>query len=125
MADRILVIDDTQVIRKFLEEVLTDSGFEVDTAADGKEGFEMVLANDYAMIFCDVHMPVMNGLQAVSEIKAVRPDVPIIMTDSFPEREAEEAAQMGAICCLTKPFDLQELKKTVNRILKKKVLADR
>ena len=125
MAERILVIDDTQVIRKFLEEVLTDSGFIVDTAVDGKEGYEMVLSNDYAIIFCDVHMPVMNGLQAVSEIKAIRPDVPIIMTDSFPEREAEEAARMGAICCLTKPFDLQELKATVNRILKRKVPVNR
>jgi CheY-like chemotaxis protein len=119
MAERILIIDDTPVIREFLIEVLSDAGFEVDAAEDGKKGYEMVLRNNYRMIFCDVHMPIMNGLQAVLEIKKLRPEIPIIMTDSLPGQIAEQAAQAGAIGCLAKPFDLIELKSMIGSVLKK------
>jgi len=49
MADKILVIDDVPVIRKFLHEVLTDAGFEVDTAENGKEGLELIADSEYSM----------------------------------------------------------------------------
>jgi DNA-binding response OmpR family regulator len=123
MVEKILVIDDTPVIRDFLKDVLVDIGFQVDMAGNGKEGLDLVQSNDYLLIFCDVHMPVMNGLQAIFEIKKVRPEIPIIMTDSFPDREAKEADRLGAICCLAKPFDLQELKATINNVMKRKTVA--
>jgi two-component system response regulator (stage 0 sporulation protein F) len=119
MAERILIIDDTPVIREFLIEVLEDAGFEVDSAENGKKGYEMASRNDYRLIFCDVHMPIMNGLQAVMEIKKIKPEIPIIMTDSMPGKTAEQAAQAGAIGCLAKPFDLNELKSMIGIVLKK------
>ena len=119
MAERILIIDDTRVIRDFLIEVLSDAGYEVDSAENGKAGFEMARHNNYRLIFCDVHMPVMNGLQAVMEIKKVKPEIPIIMTDSMPGKTAEQAAQAGAIGCLAKPFDLNELKAMIGSVLNK------
>ena len=64
-------------------------------------------------------MPIMNGLQAVQEIKKLKPEIPIIMTDSLPGEIAEEAAQAGAIGCLAKPFDLNELKSMIGSVLKK------
>jgi DNA-binding response OmpR family regulator len=120
MADRVLVIDDAPVIREFLREVLTDFGFTVDTAEDGKQGYEMAARNDYVIILCDVHMPIMNGLITVTEIKRIKPQMPIIMTDSLPEQQAEQAVRAGAVSCLSKPFDLDELKTTINSILKNK-----
>jgi CheY-like chemotaxis protein len=117
MAYKILIIDDTRVIRDFLTEVLTDYGHEVDIAEDGQKGIDKALANKYHLIFCDVHMPNMNGLQTVQEILKINPNTPIIMTDSFPGKLAEEAQAAGALSCLSKPFSLNELKATVNRIL--------
>ena len=122
MAYKILVIDDTPVIRDFLSEVLSDSGYEVDIASDGRSGYEKAIKDDYVMIFCDVHMPVMNGLETVKRIKRAKPDMPIIMTDSFPDKLANEATQAGAMCCLAKPFALDEVRDTVERIIEGKTI---
>jgi DNA-binding response OmpR family regulator len=117
MADKILVIDDTPVIRSFLIEVLTDAGFEVDTAENGEIGYQMAIKEDYLMIFSDVHMPVMNGFETVQRIRRHKPDVPIIITDSFPDQLAEKATQAGAACCLAKPFALEEVRNIVRNIV--------
>lgn len=122
MSEKMLVIDDAPVIRAFLQEVLCDMGFEVDVAGNGRDGYEMAKQHDYAIIFCDVHMPVLNGLQTVIAIKKLKPDSRIVMTDSFPDRQAEKAARAGAFCCLTKPFDLEELKSIVANALKVKAI---
>ncbi len=118
MALKILVVDDTLVIRQFLEEVLTDIGFEVDLAEDGRIGYELALKGNYVLILSDVHMPVMNGEEMVRKIKQSRPDIPIIMTDSYPDKLAQKAARAGAICCLAKPFDLEELREKINAVIK-------
>ncbi|PKK82949.1 MAG: hypothetical protein CVT49_11190 [candidate division Zixibacteria bacterium HGW-Zixibacteria-1] len=72
------------------------------------------------MIFCDVHMPVMNGLEAIKKIKAAKPEMPIVMTDSFPDKMAELATEAGAMCCLAKPFALEDVRETINRIIESK-----
>ena len=118
MAHKILVVDDTQVIRKFLEEVLTDIGFEVDLAEDGRAGYELALKEDYVLILSDVHMPVMNGEEMVRMIKESKPEIPIIMTDSYPDKLAHKAAKAGALCCLAKPFDLDELRRMIDKVIK-------
>lgn len=117
MKRRVLVIDDAPVIRELLKDVLTDFGFEVDLAGNGLIGLQHVEKHDYSLIFCDVHMPVLNGRETVRRIKGIKPDVPIIMTDSFPDREAQEAQDAGAICCLNKPFDLDELRHMLKHFL--------
>lgn len=114
--ERILVIDDSPVIREMLVEILTDDGYAVDTAEDGEKGAMKALAGEYAVILCDVHMPRQNGLDTVREIMATRPSARIIMTDSFPDRLAQSAREEGALCCLQKPFDVTELRELISRI---------
>lgn len=111
-------MDDTEVIRQFLEEVLTDIGFEVDLAEDGQAGYKLALKGNYALVLSDVHMPVMNGEEMVRKIKESKPEIPIIMTDSYPDKLAQKAARAGALCCLAKPFDLVELRQLINKIVK-------
>lgn len=117
---KILIIDDTQVIRDFLYEVLSDYGYKVELAVDGIEGVKKVAENDYNLIFCDVHMPIKNGLNTVKEILEIRPGLPIVMTDSYPGKLAEAAQEAGALFCLSKPFSLDELKETVTNLLENK-----
>jgi two-component system response regulator (stage 0 sporulation protein F) len=116
---KILIIDDAPVIRELLSDVLTDLGYSVETAENGKIGSDMALSGEYELVFCDVHMPIMSGLNAVIRIKEEKPEMPIIMTDSFPDKEAELAGQAGALCCLTKPFDLDELRRIIAKLLSK------
>jgi CheY-like chemotaxis protein len=113
---RILVIDDSPVIREMLVEVLTDDGYIVDTAVDGQAGGDLALANDYMVILCDVHMPLQNGLETVRRIITNKPDAQVIMTDSLPDRLANQARREGALGCLQKPFDLNELRHLIGRV---------
>ena len=117
--ERILVIDDSPIIREMLVEILTDAGYHVDTAEDGEAGAAMALEEDYFVILCDVHMPRMNGLDAVREIIQAKPLSRIIMTDSFPDKLAKSAREEGALCCLQKPFDVTELRDLIARVRNK------
>jgi len=115
---KILVVDDSQVIRNLLNEFLSDRGHDVDTAVDGLDGIEKALAGDYDLVFCDLHMPRRNGFQVYSTVTETKPQTQFIMTDSLPDELAAQAEAAGACCCLTKPFDLIEVSDTVQRILR-------
>jgi two-component system, response regulator, stage 0 sporulation protein F len=117
---KILIIDDSPIIRQMLIDVLTDEGYEVEAVVDGQTGVEKALAQDYLVMLCDVHMPVKNGLEAVREIIAAKPHAQIIMTDSLPDKLARSAQQAGAICCLQKPFDVTELRNLIAGIAAKR-----
>jgi CheY-like chemotaxis protein len=121
--DRILVVDDSPIIREMLIEILTDSGYIVDTAVDGEKGAALALQNDYAVILCDVHMPRQNGLETVREIIGSKPDARIIMTDSFPDKLAQSARAEGALCCLQKPFDVTELRHLIDQVRSGRIIS--
>jgi len=114
--EKILVIDDSPIIREMLVEILTDAGYRVDTAEDGEKGAARALENDYVVILCDVHMPRQNGLETVREIIGAKPESKIIMTDSFPDKLAGSARAEGALCCLQKPFDVRELRQLITDV---------
>jgi len=114
---KVLIIDDSAIIRDLLREYLTDLGHVVYQAKDGQEGIEKALAGDYAAVFCDIHMPKKNGYQVYREVSARKPELVFIMTDSLPDQLAEMAQKEGAHHCLTKPFDLEQVKETLQEIL--------
>lgn len=113
----VLVVDDSEVIRNLLSEYLTDSGYTVDLAVDGQEGIDKALEGNYRVVFCDIHMPRKNGYQVYTEVSSRRPDIFFIMTDSLPDQLAEMAQSAGAHCCLTKPFDLDQVRRTLQSLI--------
>ena len=113
---KILIIDDSPVMRGMLTDILTDDGYDVDSAEDGEQGVEKALAYDYAVIISDVHMPRKNGLETVRDILLEKPYMKIILTDSFPDKLAAAAKAEGALCCLQKPFDVNELREVIRQI---------
>jgi len=116
---RILVIDDSPIMRNMLYDILSDDGYAVDTAIDGCQGMDMALLNDYAVIISDVHMPHKNGLETVRGLLTVKPWSRISLTDSYPDKLAVAATAEGALCCLQKPFDVNELRRVVGSIIEK------
>ncbi len=114
---RILIVDDSRVIRDLLREYLTDLEYSVDVAVDGQDGIDKALVGDYDVVFCDLHMPRKNGFQVYSEVSRAKPEVSFIMTDSLPDELAAKAEEAGACCCLTKPFDLNEVKRKLLEVL--------
>lgn len=114
---KVLVIDDSKVIRNLLTDYLNDLGYVVELAIDGQEGIEKAVNNDYNIIICDIHMPKRNGYQVYNAIIAEKPDISFIMTDSLPGDLAKKSEDAGVKYLLTKPFDLEQLKETLDKII--------
>ena len=113
---KVLVIEETEVIRTLLIEYMTELGYFVDHALDGQQGVDLALENDYKIIFCDSHLPVKNGYTVFKEIHTAKPETFIILMDSFPARLAREASQNGAFKILAKPFNLRDIDNILSEI---------
>lgn len=117
---KILVIDDEQGIRDLFGFVLKPKGFEVFTANDGLEGVEMVKKDSFDIIFLDVHMPRMQGPEALKIIKQIRPNQAVIIFSSSSDPEfvfEKEAKKLGAYACLYKPVNVDDILETIEKAL--------
>jgi DNA-binding response OmpR family regulator len=113
---KILVIDDSEVIRNLLTDFLEDMGHTVDLAINGLTGIETALADDYDIVICDIHMPKRNGYQVYTSVSKQKPDTRFILTDSLPGDLADKAQEEGVKYLLTKPFDLDQLRSMIKEI---------
>jgi DNA-binding NtrC family response regulator len=103
----VLVIDDEPNIRLFLTETLARDGLQVHAAPSGKEGLEMLSNSDvpFELVFSDVMLPDMKGVDILKEIKRSQPDLPVIMITGYATKEAAvEAQRLGAFDYLAKPL---------------------
>jgi len=112
----ILVVDDEPNYLIVLSELLRDEGFEVYTAAGGKEGLEIVREVDLDIVISDMQMPVIDGLQLLQEVKRTNAELPVIIITAYAEIEkAVSAMQLGAFSYLAKPFSNDELLININK----------
>ncbi len=119
----VLVIDDEQSVRRAIEDCLVLENHTVDLAADGKEGLQHASENNYDIIFCDIKMPQMDGMEVLEKIMETSPEVPVIMISAHGNIEtAVEAIKKGAFDFIEKPFDLQRVLVTARNALDKKNL---
>ncbi len=105
MAKKILVVDDSALVRKQLGALLEDQGYEVDFAKNGQVACEKAMDVQYNAITMDINMPVMDGITAVKHIMTDSP-TPIVMVSSLTTEDAGptmEALELGAIDCVAKP----------------------
>jgi two-component system, chemotaxis family, chemotaxis protein CheY len=107
MGKRVLLVDDSPVIHIMLRKVLEKNHFEVcGDARNGREGVEMCKQLSPDIIFMDITMPVMDGLDAAREIKKIDMNVRIIMLSAMGDDEIiQQARDMGIFTFLKKPFD--------------------
>ena len=127
---RLLVVEDNELNREIATELLTESGFLVETAEDGSvavEKMKTVEAGYYDLILMDVQMPIMNGYDAARAIRALegeRSSVPIVaMTANAFEEDRQRALDCGMNDHVAKPIDVQVLSDVINRILSQKKLT--
>lgn len=106
----VLVVEDDEAMRDLLVEELTDAGFSVMAAADGRAGVDCVLANKIDLIITDLRMPDVDGFDLIRDVKATRAAPHIVMITAFGSIEtAIKAVKLGAYDYITKPFELEEL----------------
>jgi len=122
---KLLIIDDERGIRNTLREILADEGHEVDVAENGKQGLEMATAKAYDLIFSDIKMPEMDGIELLSALKQGEDaiDSPIVMITGHGDVEtAVQALKLGAYDFLLKPLDLNRILITTKNALESKSL---
>lgn len=117
--ERILVVDDEEIIRALLEEILLDEGFEVATAGNGNEAIEMLQGDQFDLIISDVVMPGMSGIEVLQAAFRIDPEYPVIMITGYPSVEtAVKLVNLGAADYITKPFNIDSLKLTISKALR-------
>ena len=129
---KLLIIDDERGIRNTLKEILADEGHEVDVAENGKQGLEMAQTKAYDLIFTDIKMPEMDGMEVLEKIVESRKskveseesiDCPVVMISGHGDVEtAVQALKMGAYDFLLKPLDLNRILITTKNALESKTL---
>ncbi|HEX9147142.1 MAG TPA: sigma-54 dependent transcriptional regulator [Candidatus Binatia bacterium] len=126
MSARILVTDDDAVSCQLFSEVLEKEGYQVDRVQSGEETLAQLKKNDYDLLLVDVRMPLMSGLDVARTVRKEHLEVPVVVMTAFGSIEtAIEAIREGAYDYISKPMNLEELKKTVARAVKLKAHRDR
>lgn len=102
---RILVVDDEANLRQTVARVLQRAGFEVTTAASGKEGLALLSKQAFDLVYMDIRMPDMNGLETLQAISTNYPKLPVILFTGQPDlNSAVSALRQGALDYLQKPL---------------------
>ena len=123
MKSRILVVDDEESIREFLEIMLKKEGYEVTTAEDGAKAKEILTKKSFDMVISDMQMPNVTGIELLRHVKDSYPDLVFMIITAFGTTEtAVEAMKLGAYDYLTKPFKIDEVRLNISNALRSKNL---
>ncbi len=122
---RVLVIDDDERILNFLRVKLKASGYDVATAAGGREGLEQVQGQEPDLVVLDVIMPGLDGLEVLRELRSFSTVPVVILTARGDDRDRIRGLRMGADDYLPKPFNPDELVARVEAVRRRIGLADR
>ncbi len=121
---RLLIVDDEPRIGQLLTDLLSREGYTVDSCLTGGDALNMLRGDIYDMVISDLKMPGMDGFELIESIRAEQPDVlKVMMTGYATVETAVQALKHGADDYVTKPFDVDELRKVVGRLLETRRLA--
>ena len=123
---KILIIEDEAAIRRVLNKILSEENdvYNVEEAEDGLQGLEMIMNNDYDLVFCDIKMPKMDGVEVLEKVKKIKPEIPMVMISGHGDLEtAVNTMRLGAFDYISKPPDLNRLLNTVRNALDRKELV--
>lgn len=114
----VLLIDDDDSLRRVVEYNLREDGYRVLTAVDGTNGLRAFQADRVDLVLTDVRMPEMDGLDLLTRLKAMQPDLPVVVLTAHGTIDsAVEAMKLGASDYLTKPFNRDQLQAVVRKAL--------
>ncbi|MBM4347137.1 MAG: response regulator [Deltaproteobacteria bacterium] len=125
MEERILVVDDEEVICNILVRRLGREGYSCTTANNGKEALNHFYKSKYSLIISDMKMPEMTGIELLQKVKAIDPKMKMIMMTAYPEIDlAVDAMRLGAYDFIIKPADLDLIVMSVKKALESKRLEE-
>jgi putative nucleotidyltransferase with HDIG domain len=125
MEDRILIVDDEELICRLLAQRLTSEGYACVTANNGREALSHFYKDTFSLIISDIRMPEMDGIELLKRVKDLNPNMMVIMVTAYPELDmAVEAMRLGAYDFIIKPADLDLILLSVRKALEKRRLEE-
>jgi len=118
---KILVVDDSSLIRRYLSKLFKDNGYEVEVAKDGQEALQIIKESYFSLVILDVEMPVLDGIETLKEIMKIKP-TRVLMLSSFVGKDYDatvQALEIGAIDYIYKPKSSVDIAKVSEDILSK------
>jgi len=114
---RILVVDDEDSIRNRCVQLLQRKDYNVRGVNDGEQALFLIIKDRFSLVFTDIRMPGLNGIDLLERIKEISPDTEVVMITGYGTVEnAVEAIKLGAYDYITKPFDMDRLLKVVEHV---------
>ena len=121
---RLLLIEDEQSLRQVISFQLRELGYQVTVAEDGLLGYEAFTEHQPDLVITDLRMPEMDGLELIQRLKAIAPDVPVLIITAYGDiQSAVSAMKLGVEDYLTKPLNSEEFSLAIERALKVKELV--
>jgi len=115
---RVLVVDDEPQICGFISEILNEEGYRVDAAYNGDEAFQLLQRRDYDLVFVDIVMPRMSGLELISKVRKAYPEMKfVVITGNASLENAIEAANLGVSGYLQKPLSVGKITEITKGLL--------
>jgi formate/nitrite transporter len=126
MAQKMLVIDDEDVVLESCRKVFTEEGFDVVTTSSPDQGLSLLGDSKFDVVLCDWKMPGFDGMDVVEEIDRRSPDVAIVMISGYPTvGRAAEAMKRGAMDYVPKPFTPEEISDAVKKAIQRKIIEEK
>ena len=123
---RVLVIDDDPDVLEALKLLLSLEGFDVVEAVGGAVGVAAARTDAFDVAITDLKMPGMSGVETLVALRQIDPSLPVVIASGFlAEEVVAECLSLGALACIRKPFDLDDLIALVHRALRERVGAHR
>ncbi len=120
---RVLVVDDDKAICEFMETFLEKDGYEVKTLSDASVVVDTVKAGGFHLVVLDLMMPKMGGVEVLEKIRKVDSDVAVVIFTGYPSLDTAVASmKLDAVDYLKKPFNPEEFRDVLDRVMRKKGL---
>lgn len=118
---KVLVVDDDSVVGQSINRVLSEQGYQVREALSGKEALEELDHKSYDMVFADIRMPGMDGLDMASRMKKSHPELPVVMITGYgTEASEQQARDLGVAGFLRKPLTPQTIIDNADRVMRER-----
>ena len=119
---KILVVDDQKVIGDLFEFTLGYSGHSITFVDNADAAFKILKEKSFDFAFLDIVMPGLDGVATIKRMKELKPSLPIVMMSGYSvEDKKKEAKEVGAVGCLRKPFEMEDVEGIIKDVLKEEI----
>jgi DNA-binding response OmpR family regulator len=122
---KILIVDDSKNIRITIQHLLENENHEFDIAMNGEEALDKILTNEFDLVFLDIRMPTMDGMEVLREIRKKGNKTPVVILSAYGTVDnAVEAMKLGVVDFMTKPFTPAEIRELLQSFEKREALTE-